>query len=69
MTEVATTNVLLPTDLVQELTDQAKRSGLSLPAYLALLSRAAARQHNAEFVGALKYAFSKYPNALRRLAQ
>ena len=69
MTEVATTNVQLPSDLVQELTDQAKRFGLPLPAYVALLSRAAARQHDAEFVAALKYAFSKYPNALRRLAE
>jgi hypothetical protein len=69
MTEAATTNVVLPTYLVQELTNQAKRSGLPLPAYLAFLSRAAARQHDAEFVGALRYAFSKYPNALRRLAQ
>jgi hypothetical protein len=69
MTEVATTNVLLPTDLVHELNDQAKRSGLPLPAYLAFLSRAAAQQHDAEFVGALKFAYAKYPNALRKLAQ
>lgn len=69
MTEIAITNVALPSDLVEELNDQAKRSGLPLSAYLAFLSRAAARQHDAEFVGALKYTFSKYPNALRRLAQ
>lgn len=69
MTEVATTNVPLPTDLVKELTDQAKRSGLPLSAYLAFLSRAAARQHDAEFLSALRYTFSKYPNALRKLAQ
>ena len=69
MTEVATTNVQLPTDLVHELTEQANRSGLPLAAYLAFLSRAAARQHDAELVSGLKYAFSKYPNALRRLAQ
>jgi hypothetical protein len=69
MTEVATTNVALPSDLVEDLKEQAKRSGLPLSAYLAFLSRAAARQHDTEFVDALKYAFSKYPNALRRLAQ
>jgi len=69
MSDVASTNVSLPSDLVQELTDQAKRSGLTLPAYLAFLSRVAARQHDTEFVDALKYAFTKYPNALRRLAQ
>jgi hypothetical protein len=69
MAEVTTTNVVLPTDLVQVLTDQAKRSGLPLPAYLAFLSSVATRQHDAEFVGAFRFAFSKYPNALRRLAQ
>ncbi len=69
MSEVATTNVSLPTDLVEELNEQAKHSGLALPAYLALLSCTAARQHDVEFIDALKFAFSKYPNALRRLAQ
>jgi hypothetical protein len=69
MSEVATTNVTLPSDLVEDLTEQAKRSGLPLSAYLAFLSRAAARHHDTEFVGALKYTFSKYPNTLRRLAQ
>jgi hypothetical protein len=69
MTEVATTNVALPADLAQELADNAKRFGLPLPAYLAFLSRTATRQHDAEFVNALKFAFSKYPNALQRLAQ
>lgn len=69
MSDVATTNVELPAELVQELTSQAKRTGLPLAAYLALLSRASARKHDANFVDALRYAFSKYPNALRRLAQ
>jgi hypothetical protein len=69
MAEVTTTNVALPADLVEELTSQANRSGLPLAAYLAFLSRASSRQHDAKFVGALKYAFTKYPNALRRLAQ
>jgi hypothetical protein len=69
MVETATTNVSLPSDLVKELTDQAKRSGLPLPAYLAFLSRAASRKHDPEFEGAVRFAFSKYPNALRRLGQ
>jgi hypothetical protein len=69
MTEVATTNVALPSDLVEDLNEQAKRSGLPLSAYLAFLSRAAARQHDTEFVDALRYTFSKYPNTLRKLAQ
>lgn len=69
MVETATTNVSLPSDLVEELTDQAKRMGLPLSAYLAFLSRAAARQLDADFVGAARYAFSKYPNALRKLGQ
>lgn len=69
MTESATTDVELPTQLVEELNAQAKRSGLSLSAYLAFLSRSAARQHDTQFVDALKYAFTKYPNTLQRLAQ
>ena len=69
MSDVATTNVELPSDLVEELSDQAKRIGLPLAAYLALLSRTSARQHDESFVDALRYAFTKYPNALRRLAQ
>jgi hypothetical protein len=69
MPEITTTTLSLPTDLVQELDAQAKRAGLPLPAYLALLSRVAIRHHDSEFIGALKYAFSKYPNALRKLAQ
>jgi hypothetical protein len=69
MTEVATTIVSLPTDLVRELDTQAKRAGLPLPAYLALLSRVAIRHHDSEFVSAVRFAFSKYPNALRKLAQ
>ena len=69
MVETAITNVSLPSDLVEELTDQAKRAGLPLPAYLAFLSRAAARQHDVEFVSSLRHAFSKYSNVLRKLGQ
>lgn len=69
MTPVSITNVPLPTDLVLELDNQAKRAGLPLSAYLAMLSRVAARQHDQEFVSATRYVFSKYPNALRKLAQ
>lgn len=69
MSEVATVNVELPSELVEELSVQAKRTGLPLAAYLAFLSRTSARQHDANFVDALRYAFTKYPNALRKLAQ
>jgi hypothetical protein len=68
MSTIAITNVALPTDLAQELERNAKRFGLSLPAYLAFLFRGAARQHDAESVSALRYVLSKYPNALQRLA-
>lgn len=69
MTATATTNIELPSELVDELSNQAKRAGLPLAAYLSFLSRAAVRQHDAKFVDALRYAFTKYPNALRKLAQ
>jgi hypothetical protein len=54
----------LPAELVEELSAEAKRAGLPLAAYLAFLSRTSSRQHDADFVGALKYAFTKYPNAV-----
>jgi len=69
MTEVSTTTVALPTDLVRELDVQAKRMGLAMPVYLALLSRVGNRHHDAEFLSAVRYAFTKYPNALRKLAK
>lgn len=69
MTESTTTDIALPTELVEELNAQAKRSGLTLSAYLAFLSRAANRQHDTQFADALKYAFTKYPNTMQRLAQ
>ena len=68
MSETAITNVPLPTDIARELEAQAKRTGLSLPAYLALLARAAGRRHDDEFLNAARYIFTKYPNTLRKLA-
>jgi len=69
MSEQTTTNVQLPTDLVEELNVQAKRMGLGLPAYLRLLTRATGRNHDADFLSAARQVFSKYPNALRKLAE
>jgi len=69
MSEVATTNVPLPTDLVRELEEKAKRMGLNLPAYVGLIARAVGRRHDEEFLSAARFVFSKYPNALRKLAK
>ena len=64
-----TTNVPLPNELVRELEAQAKRHGLTLTSYLSLLSRAAARNHDNDFMSAARYLFSKYPDAMRKLAK
>lgn len=61
--------ITLPPGVAQDLEARAKKAGLSLPAYLAFLSRVQARGHDNEFVNAAKFLFSKYPNALRKLAQ
>ena len=59
----------MPTSLLRDLEPLAKKMGLSVPAYLAFIARVGVRQHDAEFVSAAKYVFSKFPNALRKLAQ
>lgn len=64
-----TTSIEMQTSLVKELEPLAKRMGLSVPAYLAFLARVGVRQHDPEFVNAARYVFSKFPNALRKLAQ
>ncbi len=69
MSSVQETQVTLPTDLVKQLEAQAKAHGLGLVAYLKFVTRIKDRQHDAEFNDAAKFAFSKYPNTLRKLAQ
>lgn len=64
-----TTQVTLPTDQVERLTREAKAMGLDLSAYLDFLATVAKRKHDAAFVDAAKYAFARYPEALRKLAQ
>jgi hypothetical protein len=64
-----TTQVTLPTELVERLTREAKAMGLDLPVYLEFLTTAAKRKHDAAFVDAAKYTFSRYPEAMRKLAQ
>ncbi|MBL9031556.1 MAG: hypothetical protein JNM80_07585 [Phycisphaerae bacterium] len=66
---VAQTNIQLPTALVQELEAQAAKVGLSLAAYIAFMTRVRARRHDEEFERVAKQLFSKYPEALRKLAQ
>lgn len=63
------TNVPIPTDLAQELEQQAKRFGMSLATYIAFIARANLRQHDADFVRAARFVFSRYPATLRKLAE
>ncbi len=69
MSEIHTTNISLSTDLVRELQAQACQAGMSLESYLALMARSTRHGHDAEFLNAARHLFSKFPNALRRLAE
>jgi hypothetical protein len=64
-----TTTIEIPTALATDLEARAKAMGLILAAYLSFLLRVGSRQHDAEFISAAKYLFSKYPAALRELVQ
>jgi hypothetical protein len=68
MSATTTTNVPLPTDLVEELNIQAKRAGLGLAPYVRLLVSVSGRRHDPDFVSAARYLFTKYPDTLRKLA-
>lgn len=69
MSTVPTQQVTLSADFVRELETKARAMGLGLEAYLRFLTRVQERKHDSAFLDAAKYAFSKYPNALRKLAQ
>jgi len=69
MSVVTTTNLKVSTDIARSLEDQAKGMGVSVEAYLRFLMRVETRKHDAAFVDAAKFVFSKYPNTLRTLAQ
>jgi hypothetical protein len=61
--------VALPTHLVEELEAQAAKFGLSVPAYIAFLARVETRKHDARFVEAARFVFSRYRETLKALAQ
>lgn len=69
MSVVTPASLTVPPDLARDLENQAKGMGMSVIAYLRFLMRVETRKHDAAFVDAAKFVFSKYPNTLRTLAQ
>ncbi len=66
---IATAQITLPEELKKALEADAKAMGLDLVAYLHFLRASAMRQHDQKFRDAARFAFSKYPETLKRLAQ
>jgi len=66
---VATTQVNLPSDLVERLTKAAKAMGLDLTAYLVFLEQCRVRRLDANAQDAARFMFSKHGESLRKLAQ
>lgn len=64
-----TTQVTLPTDLVERLTREAKAMGLDLPAYLAYLDQRRIGRLDAKAQDAARFMFTKQGDSLRKLAQ
>ena len=69
MASNSTTPVPLPAELVKDLEVQARKAGMSLAAYVALLARVDLRHHDHEFTSVIRSAFAKYPHVLRKLAE
>jgi len=63
------TNIPFPSDVIAELEPRAKKFGMDVPTYLAFLARVEIRGHDKEFARAVRFAFSKFPQTLRKLAQ
>lgn len=63
------TQVNLPSDLVDRLTQAAKAMGLDLPAYLVYLEQCRAGRLDAKAQDAARFMFSKQGDSLRKLAQ
>ncbi|MBX3378117.1 MAG: hypothetical protein KF678_14070 [Phycisphaeraceae bacterium] len=64
-----TTNIPFPNDVLAQLEPRAKQFGMDVPTYLLFLARVETRGHDREFVRAAKFAFSKFPETLRKLSQ
>ena len=64
-----TTQVALPTDLVERLTRDAKAMGLELAPYLVFLEQCRSGRLDAKAQDAARFMFSKHGESLRKLAQ
>ncbi len=64
-----TTQISIPAELYQELAVLARKHGLDVPAYIGFITRTQLHGHDRAFVDATRFAFSKFPETLRRLAE
>jgi hypothetical protein len=64
-----TMNIPFPAEVFAQLEPRAKKFGMDVPTYLAFLARVEIHGHDKEFVRSVRYAFSRYPQTLRKLAQ
>lgn len=65
----AITNIPMPQDLAQQMQERAAKFGMDLPTFLAFIARVHVDRLDREFENAVKFLFTKYPAALRKLAQ
>lgn len=68
-TQLGVVNVPLPADLAKEMAARAAKFGMSLPTFLAFISRVHIRHHDDKFVKAVRRVFKKHAGTLRDLAQ
>lgn len=61
--------IAMPVELLKELEPRAKKAGMTVAEFVTLLARLGTRQHDEQFAAAARRAFTKYPHALRTLAQ
>ena len=65
----AMTQVNLPTELVEQLRQEASAMGLDLPAYLVFLAQCRIDRLDAKAQDAARFMFSKHGESLRKLAE
>lgn len=69
MATETTKPIELPIEQFRRLEEQAKKMGLSLPAYIAFLEQCSAGRLDAKAQDAARFMFSKHGESLRKLAQ
>ncbi len=58
-----------PVESADRLEAEAEGMGLTVVAYVEFLRNCQQRQHDAQFVDAVRYVFKNYPKSLKKLAE